>query len=529
MYRLITPNLLPLIQIYFQIEKMRRYSQFDRSQQQDFLYPLSFQEYIYALAHDHSLNRSILLENPGYDNKSSFLIVKRLINQMDRRNPFFISANDLKKNSLFWRNKNLYSQMISEVFSFIVEIPFSIRLIPYEEQKGILKFQSLQSIHSIFPFLEDNFSHFHSVLDIRIPHPIHLEILVQTLRSWVKDATSLHLLRFFFYEYWNWNNFSVPKNPSLALLTKINQRLFFFLYNSYVCEYESIFIFLHNQFYRLRSISFGDLLERIYCYVKRKSESSTETFAKDFRTNLWLFKDPIMHYVRYQGKSILFSKGTSPFLNKWKYYLVTFCESYFDLCFHSERVYIKQLANHSLDFMVYLVSVRLKSLMVRSEMLENSFLIHNPIKKFETYVPILPLIGSLSKERFCNRLGHPISKPVWADLSDFDIIDRFGRICKNLSRYHSGSSKKKSLYRIQYILRLSCAKTLARKHKSSIRAFLKMKRLGSKFFEEFFVSEEGSSYFNLTFLRSSFPLFGVYRIRIWYLDTICINSLSKHQ
>nr|QXI85089.1 maturase K [Gentiana acaulis] len=529
MYRLITPNLLPLIQIYFQMEKMRRYSQFDRSQQQDFLYPLSFQEYIYALAHDHSLNRSILLENSGYDNKSSFLIVKRLINQMDRRNPFLISANDLKKNPLFWRKKNLDSQMISEVFSFIVEIPFSIRLIPYEEQKGIFKFQSLRSIHSIFPFLEDNFSHFHSVLDIRIPHPIHLEILVQTLRCWVKDATSLHLLRFFFYEYWNWDNLSVTKNPSLALLTKRNERFFLFLYNSYVCEYESILIFLHNQFYRLRSICFGDLLERIYFYVKRKSESSTETFAKDFQTNLWLFKDPIMHYVRYQGKSILFSKGTSPFLNNWKYYFVTFCESYFDLCFHSERVYLKQLANHSLDFMVYLVSVRLKSLIVRSEMLENSFLIHNPIKKFETYVPILPLIGSLSQERFCNRLGHPISKPAWADLSDFYIIDRFGRICKNLSHYHSGSSKKKSLYRIQYILRLSCAKTLARKHKSSIRAFLKMKRLGAKFFAEFLVSEEGSTYFNLTFLRSSFPFFGVYRIRIWYLDTIFINSLSKHQ
>ncbi|MGG6712833.1 UNVERIFIED_CONTAM: hypothetical protein ITH36_24730, partial [Salmonella enterica subsp. enterica serovar Weltevreden] len=145
---------------------------------------------------------------------------------------------------------------------------------------------------------------------------------------------------------------------------------------------------------------------------------------------------------------------------------------------------------------------------------------HNAIKKFE---PSVPLIGSLSKGRFCNRLGHPISKSAWTDLSDFDIIDRFGRICKNLSHYHSGSSKKNSFYRIQYILRLSCAKTLARKHKSSVRAFLKMKRLGSKFFEEFLMSEEGSPYFNLPFLRSSFSLFRVYRIQIWYLDIICIN------
>nr|YP_010158154.1 maturase K [Cyrtophyllum fragrans]QRG30267.1 maturase K [Cyrtophyllum fragrans] len=509
------------------MEKMRRYLQFDRSQQQDFLYPLSFQEYIYALAHDHSLNRSILLENPGYDNKSSFLIVKRLINQMYRRNPFLFSANDFNQNPLFWRNKNLYSQMVSEGFSFIVEIPFSIRLIPYEEGKGILKSQSLRSIHSIFPFLEDNFSHFRSVLDILIPHPIHLEILVQILRCWVKDAPSLHLLRFFFHEYWNCNNLSTTKNPSFAPLTKRNQRLFVFLYNSYVCEYESIFIFLPNQFYHLRSTSFGDLLERIYFYVKRKMEGLSETFAKDFRTNLC--KDPVLHYVRYQGKSILFLKDTPPLLNNWKYYLVTFWQSYFYLCFHSERVYIKQLANHSLNFMGYLVSVRLKSAMVRGEMLQNSFLIHNAIKKFETSVPIIPLIGSLSKDKFCNRLGYPISKPPWADLSDFEIIDRFGRICKNLSHYHSGSSKKKSLYRIQYILRLSCAKTLARKHKSSVRAFLKMKRLGSKFFEEFLVSEEGSSYLNLTFVRSSSPLFGVYRIRIWYLDIICINSLSNHQ
>ncbi|MGG6712888.1 UNVERIFIED_CONTAM: hypothetical protein ITH36_25035, partial [Salmonella enterica subsp. enterica serovar Weltevreden] len=102
-------------------------------------------------------------------------------------------------------------------------IPFSIRLIPSVLQKGILKYQSLRSIHSIFPFLEDNFSYFHSVLDIRIPHPIHLEILVQILRCWVKDAPSLHLLRFFFHEYWNLNNFSATKNPSFALLTKRNQ------------------------------------------------------------------------------------------------------------------------------------------------------------------------------------------------------------------------------------------------------------------------------------------------------------------
>nr|AQX36862.1 maturase K [Echites candelarianus] len=505
------------------MEEIQRYLQLDRSQQPSFLYPLIFQEYIYALAHDHSLNRAILLENPGYDNKSSFLIVKRLITRMYQQNNFLTSANDSSQNPFFGRNNNLYSKMISEGFSFIVEIPFSMRLISSEERKGILKSHNLRSIHSIFPFLEDNFSHFHFMLDILIPHPVHLEILVQTLRYWVKDAPSLHLLRFFLHEYCNCNKIIATKKTSFHFLTKINQRFFFLLYNFYVCEYESILVFLHNRSSHLRPTSFGVLLERIHFYGK--IECLAQVFTKDFPTNLCLVKYPFMHYVRYQGKSILLSRGTALLMNKWKSYLVNFWQCNFDLWFHSRRAYIKQLYNHSLDFMGYLSIVRLTPSTVRSQMLENAFLINNPIKKLDTLVPIIPLIGSLAKAKFCNLLGHPISKPVRTDLSDSDIMDRFGRICRNLSHYHSGSSKKKSLYRIKYILRLSCVKTLARKHKSTVRAFLK--RLGSEFFEEFFMSEE--EVLSLTFPRVYSLFLGVYRSRIWYLDITCINDLVNQQ
>nr|ATL62354.1 maturase K [Amphidasya ambigua]CEJ95541.1 maturase K [Amphidasya ambigua] len=502
------------------MEEIQRYLQLDRSHQYGFLYPLIFQEYIYGLAHDHSLNRSSLLENSGYDNKSSFLIVKRLITRMYQQNHKTIFANDSNLNLFFGRNKNLYPQTISEGFAFIVEIPFDLRLISSQEGKRILKFHNLRSIHSLFPFLENNFSHFNSVLDILLPHVVHFEILVQTLRYWVKDASSLHLLRLFFHEYWT---LIATKKPPFGFSPKRNQRLFFLLYNSHAYEYECILAFLRNQSSHLRSTSFGVFLERIYFYGKK--ERLVEVFAKDFRVSLWLFKDPFMHYVRYQGKSILVSKGTPLLMNKWKSYLVNFWQCHFDLWFNSVRVYINQPPNHSLDFMGYLSSVRLNPSMVRSQMLENSFLINNAIKKFDTLVPIIPLVGSLAKAKFCNLLGHPVSKPVWADLSDSDIIDRFGYICRNLSHYHSGSSKKKSLYRIKYILRLSCAKTLARKHKSTVRVFLK--RLGSEFLEEFLTSEEEAR--SLTVPRASSIFRGVYRSRIWYFDITYIYDLTNHQ
>nr|YP_011031458.1 maturase K [Centella asiatica]QJF46887.1 maturase K [Centella asiatica]WRB04611.1 maturase K [Centella asiatica]BDU67889.1 maturase K [Centella asiatica]BDU67890.1 maturase K [Centella asiatica]BDU67891.1 maturase K [Centella asiatica] len=503
------------------MEEFQRYLELNRSQQYYFLYPLIFQEYIYALAHDHGLNRSILLENAGYDNKSSLLIVKRLIARMYQyqRNHLILSTNDFNQNIFWGRNKNLYSQLISEGVTVIVEIPFSVRLISSLERKGIVKSHNLRSIHSIFPFLEDKISHLIYVLEILIPYPVHLEILVQILRYWLKDASSLHLLRLLLYEYRNWNT----SNKASSSFSKRSQRFFFFLYNSYLCEYESIFVFFRNQSSHLRSTSSRTLLERVYFYGK--IEHLGEVFAKAFQVNLWLLKDPFMHYVRYQGKSILTSKGTPLLMKKWVYYFVNLWQCHFYLWSQPRRICINQLSNYSLDFLGYLSSARLNPSMVRGQMLENSFLIDNTINKFDTLIPIIPLIASLAKAKFCNMLGHPISKVVWADLSDSDIIDRFGRICRNLSHYHSGSSQKKSLYRIKYILRLSCARTLARKHKSTVRAFLK--RLGSGFLEEFFAAEE--QVFYLTFLRASSASQRLYRRRIWYLDIICINNLVNHE
>nr|AFB18189.1 intron maturase [Darlingtonia californica] len=511
------------------MEEFKRYFELDISQQHDFVYPLIFQEYIYALAHDHGLNGSILLENADYDydNKFSLLIVKRLIThlitQMYQQNHFLFSSNDSNQNPFFGHNTNLYSQKILEGFAVVAEIPFSLRLISsLEGKKEIVKSQNLRSIHSIFPFLEDNFSHLNYVLDILIPHSIHLEILVQILRYWVKDASSLHLLRFLLHEYRNWNSLITPKKSSFSF-SKRNQRFFLFLYNFYVWEYESIFVFLRNQSSHLRSISSGTFLERIYFYGK--IEHFIEVFTKDFQAILWLFKDPFMHYVRYQGKFLLASKGTSLLINKLENSLANFWQCILYMWSQPGRIHRNQLSDHSLNFLGYLSNVRLNSSMVRSHMLENSFLIGNGIKKFDTIVPITPLIESLSKAKFCNVLGHPISKPIWADLSDSDIIDRSGRLYRNLSHYHSGSLRKISLYRIKYILRLSCARTLARKHKSTVRSFLK--RLGSELLEEFFTEEEPIFY--LTFQKTSSTLRGLYRRRIWYLDIICINDLANHE
>nr|BAV90086.1 maturase K [Hydrobryum tardhuangense]BAV90090.1 maturase K [Hydrobryum tardhuangense]BAV90091.1 maturase K [Hydrobryum tardhuangense]BAV90100.1 maturase K [Hydrobryum tardhuangense]BAV90101.1 maturase K [Hydrobryum tardhuangense] len=508
-------------------KKDQRYLDLVISRKNDFLYPLLFQEYIYTLAHDHNLFPTKLLENLGYDKRFRFLIVKRLITRMYQQNHLSLSFSNCKENLYFLYNKVLYSEKISEGLSIIVEIPFSPQLGNFLKNFELVKVQNLQSIHSIFPFLEDKFPYLNRVSDGLFPYPIHLEKLIQILRYWLNDLSSLHFLRFFFHEYCNWNHpFFPKKEKEFDFFGKRNLRLFVFLYNSYVYEYESIFFFIRRQFFHLPSKSFRFFFERLY--FNGKVENFTEVFSKGYPITLELFKDPNMHYIRYQGKFFFaYRRGMPLVMKKWKYYFVTLFQNHFDVWLKPEKIYINPLDNHSFHCVGYLLSLKLNPSVIRSQMLLNAFSIENTMKKMDILVPIILMIDSLYKMKFCNKIGHPISKPTWIDSLDSDIIDRFVRLCNKISYYYSGSSKKKDLYQIHYILRFACLKTLARKHKTSVRSFFK--KQGSSFLEELFLEDQISSLMLIRSSSRSSDRFNQSKVRVWYLDIISINDLINHE
>nr|QUB02490.1 maturase K [Rhopalephora scaberrima] len=507
------------------MKELQGYLEKNKSWQQHFLYPLFFYEYIYVFAHDRGLNGLNFYEPVKIiDNKYSSLLVKRLIFRMYQQNYLIYWFNGFKRNPFVGRNilnffyYRFFSQMISEGFAVLVEIPFSLQLVSSLEE--IPKSHNLRSIHSTFPFLEDKLSHLNYLSDILIPHPIHIEILIQILQFRIQEVSSLHLLRFFLHEYLNYWKSLITSRKSIYVFSKENKRLFLFLYNFYVSECEFVLMFFRKQSSFLRLTSYRTFIERIHFYGKIKH---LVVFEKSFEQTLWVFKDPFMHYVRYQGKAILGSRGTYFLMKKWKNHFVNFWQYYFHFWSQPRRIHINQLSNFSFYFSGYFSSILKNPLVVRNKMLDNAFLMDILTKKFDTIVPIIPLIGSLSKAQFCTISGYPLSKPVWTDLSDYDIINRFGRICRNLSHYYSGSPQ--SLSRIKYILRLSCARTLARKHKSTVRTFMQRLSSGSGFFEEFFTEEE--QIFSLTFPKRCF--FSLHKLRkrerIWYLDICHINDL----
>jgi hypothetical protein len=96
----------------------------------------------------------------GCNNKKfSSILVKRLIIRTYQQNSLINLVNYPNQDRLLDYCNYFYSQILSEGFVIVVEIPLSLGQLSCLEEKEIPKFQNLQSIHTIFPFLEDKFLH----------------------------------------------------------------------------------------------------------------------------------------------------------------------------------------------------------------------------------------------------------------------------------------------------------------------------------------------------------------------------------
>nr|WGO00101.1 maturase K [Schistostega pennata]CFQ34777.1 maturase K [Schistostega pennata] len=482
--------------------------------QQRFLYPLLFQDNLYALAYNRSLNKINLkkVENYNLNEQFSFLTLKRLINKIRRKK----DIKNLKKNynKVFDINCNthFYSKALREGFAVILEIFFSMQL----EKSFIKKFNkwtSYQSIHSVFPFIEDNFSHSNFILNTKIPYFLHPEILIRILRRRIQDTSFSHFLRLIFYK----NKKLITLNTSVFFTQKDMSRLSIFLWHSYIYELE---FFLVNQWKTLnyfKSLLYLNLLDQKYCLKKIQHVINEPLLMK---LQLFFYKKKIsLHYVKYDNNYIIAIRGSNYLAEIWSFFFFKFWYYYFNYSFKFSRIKIKKLSKNGFSFLGYLFSIKTKNIVIETKMLYNlkkSYIIK---KELYSITPIFALIQLLAKEKFCDIFGHPISKLAWTTLTDDEIFNRFNQIWKNFFYYYSGSKNKKNLYQVQYILRFSCAKTLACKHKSTIRYV--WKKHGSNFFaKSFFLKKQ--ELISLKF----FKLYPSIK-KIWYLDIIQINSLAK--
>nr|WRK68013.1 MatK [Phylloglossum drummondii] len=496
--------------------------------QKRFLYLLLFQEDIHAIACNRFSKKELSqkkIDNSSLNNHFSFITGKRLISKVRKQNLLrelalwinkYSSTRELsKKNQSFYYCINFYFKSIREVLTLVLQIVQPQTLL--EEING---FNSFRSIHSIFPSMEDHFSHSHHSSDIKIPYFIHPEILIQIFRRRIQDAPFSHLLRFIYYEYEN----IIVLGKSVPLSWKEISKLSTFLWNYYVHEFESTLVFLWERTFHFKLFPYKALLDRTQSIHKFKHIEKLPHFRKSPRIIIFSGNTPLcikkysIHYVRYENNLVIALKGTKNLVHKWKCYTIKFWQYYFHCWFKPCRVSPRELSKECLTFLGYILGIRPQIIVVQTKMINNLPITSIISKELCATIPVLHLIKLLARENFCNTLGHPIVKLAWTTSEDDDIPNQFNHIWKNIFYYYSGCLNRNDLYQIQYILRFSCAKTLACKHKSTIRVV--WKKYGSK--KLFPRSSSSYKEWKSMFIARDYS----HKKRFWYLDVIQVDFIA---
>nr|YP_009346618.1 maturase K [Huperzia serrata]APF31886.1 maturase K [Huperzia serrata] len=464
------------------------------------------------------------IDDSSLNNHFSFITRKRLISKIRQQNlletlalwinKYLSGGGHNKKNQSFDYCINYYFESIREVLTSVLQI---VQLQPLLEE--INEFNSFQSIHSIFPSMEDHFSHRHHFSDIKIPYFIHPEILIRIFRRRIQDAPFSHLLRFVFHEYQN----IIVLDKSIPLSWKEISKLSTFLWNYYVHEFESTLVSLWKRTFHFNSFPYGALLDRTQSIRKVKHIEKLPHFKKSPRIIILSGNIPLcvkkysIHYVRYENNLMIALKGTKFLVHKWKCYIIRFWQYYFHCWFKPCRVSPRESSKECLTFLGYILGIRPQIIVVQAKMINNLPITSIISKELCAIIPVFHSIKLLAREKFCNTLGHPIGKLAWTTSEDDDIPNQFNHIWKNIFYYYSGCLNRNGLYQIQYILRFSCAKTLACKHKSTIRVV--WKKYGSRrLFPRYSSYKERES----PFLSRVYS----HKKRFWYLDVIQVDFIA---
>ena len=83
-------------------------------------------------------------------------------------------------------------------------------------------------------------------------------------------------------------------------------------------------------------------------------------------------------------------------------------------------------------------------------------------------VPLDRMVQRLSAKGFCDTKGFPTDKKLWITQQDNQIVQNFNHTIRGIFGYYSGAHKRRLLQRIWYILKFSCALTLASRHRCSL-------------------------------------------------------------
>jgi retron-type reverse transcriptase len=229
--------------------------------------------------------------------------------------------------------------------------------------------------------------------------------------------------------------------------------------------------------------------------IPRPSRPIIRRLYKDFRVkNIYKlslvpyvakWKKERLLYVRYADDFIVaFSKNVPRYrVEKFKAELTQFLKNELALTLSPEKSTITDIRLTSALFLGHTINIDTSSkiTIIRPNSSRPKGML-TPRKLFRkrttgSYVDIgIPkerILKKLELQGFCQCNGYPVSNKKLTPYEDKVIVSTFDARLRGLLNYYSGTGDTNTKYRIHYIMRFSCAKTLAHKHKTTIRKIFK--------------------------------------------------------
>ena len=198
-------------------------------------------------------------------------------------------------------------------------------------------------------------------------------------------------------------------------------------------------------------------------------------------------KDPMdknykrLLYVRYADDWGIGITGSKDFANDIREEIRVFLLEHLKLNLSSDKTHISHLSSEGADFLGYKLKCGGAGTYSGRSVTKSETSNLRGSKRTvgwqpRLFVPMDKIIKRLSEKNFCTSNGFPTKKKGWIIYDDDVIIARYNSVLRGIRNYYAPADNLgTSMNRINYIVKYSCAHTLAAKHRSRISKQLRRK------------------------------------------------------
>lgn len=260
----------------------------------------------------------------------------------------------------------------------------------------------------------------------------------------------------------------------VSLAEKITDKQFLFLITKllifetpslFIAQDVSLFLFPFLASFYLRKLDIFFNSQREFCFENYSRYFYPESTSRKVEISLTLGdlgyvvggESASFKYIRYRNSWAVGILSEKIFTYGLKETLVDFLHRYLKI--HSTlKIRVFNLYNEGFLFCGYFIGLSRK---VYDSKISKRYFIRMEL-------PIFYILNRFCLAGLCSLEGFPIVKNSWVNFSDVLILIKFNSILNTLCRYYSGIDNPKVLFQLQHLLKLCCARTIARKHQVSL-------------------------------------------------------------